>query len=45
MVTFFFDEAHATGATSWRGTAWEVHPITKIEVFENGTWKEIGGVH
>jgi hypothetical protein len=41
----FFDEAHATGATSWRGTAWEVHPITKIEVFENGAWKEVGGVH
>ena len=41
----FFDEAHATGATSWRGTAWEVHPITKVEVFENGSWKEIGGVH
>ena len=41
----FFDEAHATGATSWRGTAWEVHPITKIEVFDNGNWKEVGGVH
>jgi hypothetical protein len=41
----FFDEAHATGAESWRGTAWEVHPTTKIEIFENGVWKEIGGVH
>jgi len=41
----FFDEAHATGADSWRGTAWEVHPITKIEVFQDGQWKEIGGVH
>jgi hypothetical protein len=41
----FFDEAHAAGAESWRGTAWEVHPITKIEVFRNGEWKEIGSVH
>jgi hypothetical protein len=41
----FFDEAHVSGAASWRGTAWEVHPITKIEVFENGVWKEIGGTH
>jgi hypothetical protein len=41
----FFDEAHATGAESWRGTAWEVHPITKIEVLQDGQWKEIGGVH
>jgi hypothetical protein len=41
----FFDEAHATGAKSWRGTPWEVHPITKIEVMQNGSWEEIGGVH
>ena len=37
----FFDEAHATGADNWRGTAWEVHPITKVEVFENGQWKAL----
>jgi hypothetical protein len=41
----FFDEAHATGAKAWRGTAWEVHPITKIEVFQNGSWEEVRGVH
>lgn len=37
----FYDEAHATGASTWRGTAWEIHPITKIEVFENGAWTEL----
>ena len=26
---------------TWRGTAWEVHPITRIEVLENGTWRSI----
>jgi len=41
----FYDEAHATGAESWRGTAWEVHPITKIEVLEQDTWMELGPVH
>jgi hypothetical protein len=38
----FFDEAHAgNGSKTWRGTEWEVHPITKIEVFDSGTWKEV----
>jgi hypothetical protein len=37
----FFDEAHATGATSWRGTAWEIHPVTRIEVLDHGAWKEL----
>jgi hypothetical protein len=36
----FYDDAHVSdGAVgAWRGTAWEVHPITRIEVFENGAW-------
>ena len=39
----FFDEAHAKDGSinNWRGTAWEVHPITRIEVFENGAWKQV----
>ena len=38
----FFDEAHAgNGSKTWRGTEWEVHPITKIEVWDNGAWKTI----
>lgn len=37
----FYDEAHATGASTWRGTAWEIHPITKIEILENGAWTEL----
>jgi hypothetical protein len=37
----FYDEAHAGNAGAWRGTAWEVHPITRIEVLESGEWKEL----
>ncbi|MCI0405919.1 MAG: SH3 domain-containing protein [candidate division Zixibacteria bacterium] len=39
----FFDNAHADAHSigNWRGTAWEVHPITRIEVWENGNWKTI----
>jgi len=36
----FFDEAHAGNAGTWRGTAWEIHPITRIEIFEDGEFKE-----
>lgn len=36
----FFDEAHAGNAGSWRGSAWEIHPITRIEIFENGDFVE-----
>ncbi len=39
----FYDEAHVSDGSigQWRGTAWEIHPITRIEVFENGAWKVI----
>ncbi len=39
----FFDNAHADAHSvgNWRGTAWEIHPITRIEVWENGNWKTI----
>ena len=39
----FYDNPHAGDGSvgTWRGTAWEVHPITRIEVLENGTWKSI----
>lgn len=39
----FYDEAHVGDGSvgKWRGTSWEIHPITRIEVFENGAWKII----
>lgn len=39
----FYDNPHAGDGSvgTWRGTAWEVHPITRIEVFENGQWRSI----
>jgi hypothetical protein len=39
----FFDNWHGGDGTigTSRGTAWEVHPITRIEVLLNGTWTAI----
>jgi len=39
----FFDNWHSGDGSigTWRGTAWEIHPITRIEVWENGAWKVI----
>lgn len=39
----FFDNWHAADGSvrTWRGTAWEIHPITRIEVWENGAWKQL----
>ncbi len=39
----FFDNWHAADGSvgTWRGTAWEIHPITRIEVWENGAWKHL----
>lgn len=39
----FFDEAHLTDGSigSVRGTVWEVHPVTRIEVFENGAFRAV----
>jgi hypothetical protein len=28
-------------SVTWWGSAWEIHPITRIEVFGNGMWREI----
>lgn len=39
----FYDAPHSADGSvgSWRGTAWELHPITRIEVFQNNSWVEI----
>ena len=36
----FYDDPHSGDGSvgSWRGTAWELHPITRIEVFQNNSW-------
>lgn len=36
-----FDQEHPEQLGNTRGTLWELHPITKIEVFENGAWQEL----
>ena len=37
---------HCTGSCTttsfYRATLWEVHPVTRIEVFRNGSWVDLG---
>ena len=36
------EQLHAmTNQPATRGTLWELHPVTKIEVFSGGVWKEL----
>jgi len=37
-----WDQEHGDEVGRSRGSCWEVHPITKFEVFSNGTWLELG---
>jgi hypothetical protein len=36
-----FDPEHAADIGNYRCTLWEVHPITKIEVFDGTAWKDL----
>ena len=36
-----FDPDHRNHLGKFRFTLWEIHPITKIEVFEDNTWKDL----
>lgn len=37
-----WDPDHPDQVGKTRGTTWEIHPVTRIEVFRNGTWTDIG---
>lgn len=39
----FFDEAHAYDGSvgKIRATPWEIHPVVRIEVYDNNQWKEV----
>lgn len=34
------DPVHEGHLGTFRHTLWGIHPITKIEIFKNGTWAE-----
>jgi uncharacterized protein YraI len=36
-----FDPEHRNHLDKYRMTLWEIHPITKIEVFQNGAWVDL----
>jgi hypothetical protein len=40
----FFDTEHWNHMKKFRATLWEIHPITKIEVFTNGRWVDLDRV-
>jgi hypothetical protein len=35
------DPDHPNMVGSARGTIWEIHPITKIEVWKSGAWVDL----
>lgn len=35
------DPEHRNHLNKYRMTLWEIHPITKIEVFRNGEWVDL----
>jgi hypothetical protein len=37
----FYDPSHESHLDTFRRTMWEIHPITRIEVFLNGGWVNI----
>jgi uncharacterized protein YgiM (DUF1202 family) len=37
-----WDPDHPDQVGKTRGTTWEIHPVTRIEVFRNGAWTDIG---
>jgi len=38
-----WDHEHASEVDKSRGTQWEIHPITRFEIFSNGAWRELTG--
>jgi hypothetical protein len=36
-----FDPEHADALGKYRGTLWEIHPITKIEILQNSGWVDL----
>jgi hypothetical protein len=39
-----FDPAHPNHLGRYRSTLWEVHPITKIDVFDGSEWEELDDI-
>ena len=37
-----WDEDHPEQLGKSRASLWEIHPMTKFEYFDGGTWKELG---
>jgi hypothetical protein len=42
-VTGYVTLAGRPGRNIWRGTIWEIHPVTRIEVCRGGQWVDLDG--
>jgi hypothetical protein len=36
-----FDPAHRSHLGRYRKTLWEIHPVTRIEVWQGGSWVDV----
>jgi len=36
-----FDPSHSNHLGRFRGTLWEIHPVTRIEIFRDGAWRDL----
>jgi hypothetical protein len=36
--------SNCAGKRFFRATLWEIHPVTRIEVFRNGTWVDLAAL-
>jgi hypothetical protein len=42
--SMLYDPSHPNAAHKYRKTLWEIHPISKIEVWTSGAWKDLNSL-
>jgi len=39
-----FDPAHRNHLRRFRKTLWEIHPVTRVEVWHQGSWVDLDNI-